>query len=364
MNATLQGFLRGSEIQEIINSNSLALNISEVKEMPVTLKNGSIRKRPDNRWEIRYYFNGKRYSVFAKTQKEVIAKQKKHMRKIKNGDYIGNHTFKEYAELWLKLYKVSKLTVASLKNTKNYLNHIYKKFGSMKIKEIKTSQLQNFLNSMPATRTRELVKNTLKQVFDKATVTKIIKNNPFVGIEISKYTKKTKDVLNDEQIKQTLVHFKNKKTEGFIKLLMLTGMRRGEAIKLQPQDINFQEGFLQIKGTKTKTSFRKFPLSEELEEFLKELTKNIKANNNVFNFHIDLPGKHFTELIKQKKWQNISLHSLRHTFTTNCIKKGLPIKATQNLLGHSQIKMTADVYAHMDNEYSKNAIKKLGNILS
>lgn len=355
----LKGFVDAlKENKQLVNL--LAQNqTKEIEEVPKKIKNGSLRKRPDKRWEIRYYLDGQRYSVYAKTQNEVIAKHKKQLNKIKNGNYIGNKTYGEWVEIWLKLYKTPRLARGSITSINASLKKILPKFQYIKLNKITTLQLQKFINSLPQSRTRDLVANVLNDSLNKAKINKLIKENPFLNVEFNKAKKPNKTSLTEEQQKECLRWFKDKTTEDFIKFLLLTGMRRGEAMKFKPTDINKDKKLLLIKGTKTKNSYRHFPINKELMELLNKITKNLEPNELAFKFTPNLPTKHFTKLAKEKNWQNISLHSLRHTFATKCVEAKAPLKVVQHLLGHSSIKMTSDTYTHLSEDFTAEYINNI-----
>ena len=69
--------------------------------------------------------------------------------------------------------------------------------------------------------------------------------------------------------------------------------------------------------------------------------------------------KRFGEIAKKADISGISIHSLRHTFATRGLEQGIPLKVMQELLGHSSIKMTADLYTHVLPEIKHNEVMKL-----
>lgn len=350
---TLQGFLDGLQA----NKQLIKAGMGSLQEKCMKPKTGSMRKRTNNIYEIRYYYNGKRYSVYANTQAEVIKKQIQHLKDLSNNKNTAPKTLNEWLKNWYELYKVPKLSKSSLYGIKTYIKHLPKTLLNKKLTALTTIELQEFLQTLKTDRTRESVGGVLKDALNKAYQTKLIKFNPFLAVELPKAKRQQKQVLSKTQIIETLDFFNDKPIELYIRLLLLTGMRRAEAINLKASDINFKNKTLLIRGTKTKDSYRLFPINNDLQALLKKLSPG--TDEKVFNFTKDYATKQFYKLAKEKGWQNTSLHSLRHTFATQCLEAGLDLKTTQSLLGHSSIKMTADTYTHISNEFLQSQVQKL-----
>lgn len=64
-----------------------------------------------------------------------------------------------------------------------------------------------------------------------------------------------------------------------------------------------------------------------------------------------------------QEFKTCTVHSLRHTFATRCIEKGVQPKTLQKMLGHSTIQVTMDLYVHVTDEYLENEVKKMNKAI-
>lgn len=176
----------------------------------------------------------------------------------------------------------------------------------------------------------------------------IIAYNPWKELKgIIPKSKNREDYLSeDECIMLINAASDNLLNQGYIKLLLRTGMRRGELYNLQWSDI--KENYIALKG---KSGVRKFPLWPGVKEALIQIKNNIpseKRTNWVYvNSHNyqkpakpDYIGRMVKTYLKKAGLRDtLSLHSLRHTFGTNMVRL-IGIRRVQKLMGHSRIETT------------------------
>ena len=155
----------------------------EVEILPKP-KEGSISKRADGRWMARYYDNGIRKSIYARTQKEILEKLKRAIadRDRRDSDMIVSKavTLNKWIQEFMILYK-SEITEGSVKD---YESHLIRKvkghsIGSKKVAKITPMDLDRFFLSIQAPTSRHRTYVLLKGCFRKLYQTKIIKENPF-----------------------------------------------------------------------------------------------------------------------------------------------------------------------------------------
>lgn len=129
-------------------------------------------------------------------------------------------------------------------------------------------------------------------------------------------------------------------------------------LRIEPKDIS--KNLVMIKQTKPKPMIRYVNISDELEKTLKE--KLYLVNK----FSKGWTTKKFGKILKKLNLKG-SIHSLRHSFTTNHYYLNTPAKQIQVWLGHSSIKITMDIYTNLDPRINpkqeKLEIKKLYNNL-
>lgn len=165
-----------------------------------------------------------------------------------------------------------------------------------------------------------------------------------------------------------------------ILLCLYTGLRVGEICGLKWENIDIKNGCLFVNRTverislgngktmivieppKTESSIRKvyIPL------FVVALLKKYKDKPDKYI----LSGKskptepralqyRFKRILSKTKIREFSFHSLRHTYATLCIEKGMDIKTLSELLGHADVKITLNTYVHSSDSLKKKYVKRL-----
>ena len=108
---------------------------------------------------------------------------------------------------------------------------------------------------------------------------------------------------------------------------------------------------------------RKIPISDEIAYFLREYIDDQRegllfTSSNGKYVTTNQVNSQFANVIKKHHILDdsidgkVSLHSLRHTYATRCIESGMPAKVLQNLLGHTDIRITLDTYCDVFQKYS------------
>lgn len=168
------------------------------------------------------------------------------------------------------------------------------------------------------------------------------------------------------------------------KLLALSGIRIGEAIALTINDIDFDRKEIivnktyalnakTVQSTKTETSDRIVHLRPELFQHVKNCVAHQKQLQLILGFrsnilfpwsdgdylHYEAFAKYFREHTKKVLGKSLPVHSLRHTYTSLMAEAGVPIETISRQLGHSDSKITRDVYMHVTNKIREADNEKL-----
>lgn len=321
----------------------------------------SYRTRNNGLIEIRWYYNNQLKSVYGWTQEEVINKFKQwkpRTKKVINKEKSESMFFEEWYNKWLELYKkpnVSQSTLKSIEYTAK--KYFLETFKNIKLENINGTHIQKIVNSAKKfERQKTIIFNYLNQIFSKAQQLKLIKDNPCKQVEFKRVNQINKGIALtiEEETKFTnyLKDTKNKYKNLFLTYLN-TGMRRNELLNLQNKDIDRINNSIIIKGTKTKKSARKIITTKQIIDLIPKENKPFPYSPNVIN-------KEFKTIVNKLKLnKQLTLHSLRHTFATRCLEKGINIKVVQKWLGHSSLKMTADLYSHIQEEMERKETEKL-----
>lgn len=330
-------------------------------------------QRPDGLYEKKITVNGKRLPPFrGRSEQEVYRKILEYRGKVERG-----RLFSTIADEW-KEYHFKGLSYNSTKNYSPAHKRAVAEFGEIPIKQIKAQDINKFLYSFAkqgyAQKTVSTQLLIINLILTYAVICDDIEYNPATSVRIPKNLSKTKrDIPSEEDIEAV----KNSLscTFGlFAYFLLYTGCRRGEALALQYKDINVENKTIKIcksvyqennnpkiKKPKTKAGMREIIL---LDKLLKVL-KIGKPNDYIFhNYNNEL----ITETQFQRQWElyqketglKITPHQLRHAYATILFEAGINEKDAQELLGHSSITLTRDIYTHI----SKSRKEKTREILN
>ncbi len=192
--------------------------------------------------------------------------------------------------------------------------------------------------------------------------------NKEIYIETPKVEKKLPEVLSKEEVQKILsvdkISRKHIRNLAILELFYSSGLRVSELCNLKIEDINFDEGFIKIKGKGGRE--RISLLNKETVELLKKYLNERKPSVNGYLF-LNNQGK---KISRQSIWKivkkyakyagiekNVKPHTLRHTFATHLLSEGLDLRVVQELLGHKSI-ATTEIYTHLDRKKIKELYKK------
>ncbi len=378
----------------------------------------TIRKRTDGRYEGRLTCNNNRKSFYGKTKSEIKNKAKQYLMKLEHGYKDPKKiTFEEYAEYWFKTYKKGKIEPSSYTRLYRVFDaQIRDKLGNKNIGDIQTSHIQKIIDEYAnpsSSNEKMLAVSGLKKIiqflnpcFKTAVKEEIIQFNPCEDVQLpsqSYIKKETKQQysLNDEEIERfkisALKKFSKKDeyiTRNSLSLLLILnlGLRAGEAISLEWTDIDFDNKLMYINKTlqcgiknenknenenayisriknnpKTISGKRVLKLNDTVIFYLNELKEYDKRNNiNSSYVCCNKYGKISNHKNLQKCLdriclnanidKNITLHTLRHTFGSTLIRKGIGIEVVSKLMGHANITITYNKYIHTIKEEEAKAM--------
>ena len=202
-----------------------------------------------------------------------------------------------------------------------------------------------------------------------------LEKNPF-SFKMPKLKTKLPAYLTEEQFSQLLSFVKEPFLKNLFTVLFYTGIRAGEGVNLQLNDIDLINKVIYIRNRETFTTKsgkeRMIPLNESAFDVLKDqFPKVYKINSFSYAFWrvdpkicltVDYCSKKFKEAVRAAGLdENLHLHSLRHSFCSNLVSAGASLYMVQILAGHSSPNVTK-IYSHIANASLVEAVNLLGRI--
>ncbi len=315
----------------------------------------NISKRKDNRWQGTFVLKKKRYFVYDKSQKRCYTKltnlRKQLNEKVEESSLQTKrkNNFIVFANMWYEKFKKNEIKPKTAEMYKACLKHFSKL--NYDIEKITTIKLQDFLNKLGNTRTKEIVYNTLTQIFKKAFELKVIKSNPTEFLEKGKIERNKRLGFTIEEQGKILSNLKEDKFSKLILFYLLTGCRKNEGLSFTKD--NIKNEYIYINGTKTENAQRYIKISNTYQKMLENLEEQ-----KPFEYESKYLEKKFRKFCEEIKIKG-TLHQLRHTFASNLYYLGAKDKERQGYLGHSTIVITNDIYTHLDPTIKKQDILNL-----
>lgn len=295
----------------------------------------------------------------------------------KGSDIVINYTLQEWVNEWLYTYKRIMVKPSTFDSYLQYATNIScNKF----ISELETADIQSMINKMVVEgKQLSTIKHMLtvtRQSLYKAKALGLIKHlDCFDNLELPKAAPKKVGALSSEQVKMIFNNAYKSYFGDFYCALLLTGCRVGELIALTWHDVDWFNDCIYITKTdyngelqsvKTANGVRSIPLYGKLKELLSARYREDKGTSRVFLNTLGRPIVYRTLLDDWHwfcksigLWEPLGFHVLRHTFAHVALRNAVPIKVVSSWLGHSDVRITLNIYDSVDVADMKRAAERL-----
>ena len=391
---------------------------------------GSIEKRKGDSYRlvkcVGYNLKGKPIkktkTVHCKSMKEAKIELAKFVADVQKGMYVEGKSLKftDFVEIWKRDYGSKELAPSTYKRYLGILeSRIIPFFGHFRVDKIKPTDIMQFYDLL--SKDTQIVRRKdnngkktgkplspktilehhrlLRAMLQKAVYWQMIVSNPAERVQAPKTKKPKRKYYDDEQSKALISNLMELTEEQFkykvaIILTIFTGVRLGELMGLEWDDINFREGIVSInrssqyladkgvftKVPKTESSIRDVAIPDFVVSLLEEYKcwyDNQKAlfgelwydSNRLFvqadgkPMHPSTISKWFEKFVAQIGLPVINFHGLRHTNATLLIAQNIDVSVVAARLGHAQITTTLNFYVHPIISHNKTAGFALENLL-
>ena len=367
---------------------------------------GTIRKRADGRWEGRYSVGfdpktGKQIqkSVYGATQKEARQKLTQIIGEIDDGEYLEPSKLKlgDWLDIWLNEYCEDKKYSTVKGYRAKVKKHIKPQLGDIPLGKLTTPEVQKFYNRLlkppdgsPGS-SPKTIKNThgvLSKAMSVAVVNGYIRRNPCQGVILPRMEKHEVEPLTDDQVALLLQLGEKDEEYGILlKVILLTGLRKAEALGITWDCVDFRRGVIRINKQLQKRPLRDggvmftslkngkgrvlkpAPYVMELmkKRYEQQIRQKEEASFAWVGWHTEAEHRtalafttifgtplqpqttynHFKKLAVEIGAPNARVHDLRHTYAVLSLQNGDDVKTVQGNLGHATAAFTLDVYGHV-----------------
>lgn len=352
----------------------------------------ALKKRKDGYRCKTFTVGGKKYWVYGKTAEELRVKEEEKRKEIAEKSFrIGKDlTVAEYGERWIenKRNTVKSTTIRSHKIIVKRLcecviDSVGHRFGDLKLAEVEPDHVRELQRRLDEegchTATTNVTISEVRSMFKDAVNDRIVVFNPAAAVKpLKRREEEARDVvhraLTDEEIRRFFEAARDSWYYDMFVFLINTGMRCGEAGALMYSDVKDgkitvnrtltrrEDGVFEVgQDAKTKAGRRTIPLTDAAKDALdrqKRFNIQTKGASIFSGDHLYFSNSrggvadsnHVSQQIrricKKAGIQSFGAHAFRDTFATRAVAAGMQPKTLQEILGHSDISITMNLYTH------------------
>lgn len=328
------------------------------------------KKRADGRYELKVRISKpnepRRYkAVYGSTLREAQERKRQLEAEVQAGiDHSTRPSVTALCDYWLSL-RSQELRPQTVQNYRHALQHITALMGDKDARSVTVddardaiSRISTDISPYQGIRARKMI----AMVYDDAITRSVLSSNPWKAVPLPKHKTEGKRPLTEEELAKLEQAPLTPSDRALVSVLRYTGLRIGEAVALQAQDINFSSGYITVTKTavegvifppKTEAGKRSIPMPKVLSEILKPYVAMFEPGEYLFSHNGERPWtkgtiwRHFEEIKRVADMpDDFSPHIFRHTYTHSLIVNGIPPLTAQVLLGHSSYAITLNTYAH------------------
>lgn len=362
----------------------------------------NIYKRKDGRWEARVldetrgkykYFYGKSYNEVKSKKINWIKGNRKPKKKTDSNlllsdslqewllnryGYVKNATYESYYYCLNKhiipYFKMKNIFFITEKDAKDFCSHINKNPKLSHSYKIKILQI---------------LKTALKEILDKDGGAQLVLD----ALKLPKCQEEFKKIeifsVYEQSLIEDILLEGGTNLDSGLMICLYTGIRLGELCALKWEDIDLESRLIRINKTllrtrnfenngkktklilnspKSRSSIRNIPLPDFLCQMIYRLSSEKNSKEDFVLSNCSLPidprtvQRFHEKVLRKANVDHRKFHAMRHTFATRALELGIDIRTLSDILGHSKISTTLDIYAHSLLEQKRLAISKMNSL--
>jgi len=280
--------------------------------------------------------------------------------------------------LRLSQFKKEYLEYSTPIKSKKYIDSISYSFkyfidyaGDIELDKIETRIVDKFINAtfIRTQRGAHLYYRTLKAALNKAVEWNYISLNPFTKVKFPKISKSFPVFISEDELLIILVNAKYEHLKDIITVAFYTGLRLGELVNMHWNWIDFLQNQITVKcsdnfQTKSKKE-RIVPMNNKVRTILfkrfnlhiHNLDEVVFYNRRGKRLYQESISKQFKKIVRKANLnEKIHFHTLRHSFASLLVQKGVSLYVVKELLGHEDL-ATTQIYSHLQKENLRSAIE-------
>lgn len=336
----------------------------------------------------RYPTGGRRKArVVRKRKDDVIAEMARLREASARGLPLDRRSLAAYLEFWLDDVIAHDVSDGTLTEYRNRLARVTPVIGDVRLTKLTKTHVQQLAARLSAThspRTRSATLTTLRQALRWA-VPDLIPHNPAEGVRAKRTPKgDIDDALTGPQAAAVLAAVAGTDAEALIWLALKYGLRIGELRGLRWSDIGDDEMTVRRSTTKTDAGARTIPLLPEAKTVIATHRRRSEIRALDGSVFVSARGRAISPDAATKWWNDAlttakvphlcracgtdetcstsvrRFHAARHTTATLLLEAGVPLEVVSAILGHSNIAITADIYARVRSDLKRKGLDRLG----
>jgi integrase len=344
--------------------------------------------------------NGKRRSIYGKSKKEVRAKLRDAQLDLQAGKLpleTSTMTVGEHLGHWLENAAKPNVSYHTYESYELCVRRrLAPRLGAIKLVQLQPRHIQELYTELNRTLSPKSIRIThvaLSQALKLAVEWGMIAQNPAAKVKLPKLRQKEKTILSADQVADLLSATREHRLYALWHVLVTTGMRKGEALGLRWEDLDFDTGMLRIRrqiirktgiglvlqDLKTVKSRRIIPLGDRTLQALREhktRQNEVRLRSSwwedrpeyegmIFSTETGTPSDPattwatFQRCLKKAELPHVTVHALRDTAITNMLIAGVDAKTVSERVGHGDVSITLRYYVTVNQGMQKDAADRL-----